>query len=52
MLDEDNQFLESNVKQGTGQEKTAFRLRAALLARPGIVVTDIPQQLSSRSGRK
>ena len=30
----------------------AFRLKAALLARPGIIVTDIPQHLSSRSGRK
>ena len=27
--------------------QTAFRLKAALLARPGIVVTDIPQHLSS-----
>jgi hypothetical protein len=32
--------------------QTAFRLKAALLARPGIVVTDIPQHLSSRPGRK
>ena len=27
--------------------QTAFRLKAALLARPGIVGTDIPQHLSS-----
>jgi hypothetical protein len=27
--------------------QTAFRLKTALLARPGIVVTDIPQHLSS-----
>ncbi len=32
--------------------QTAFRLKTALLARPGIVVTDIPQHLSSRPGRK
>ena len=32
--------------------QTAFRLKAVLLARPGIIVTDIPQHLSSRSGRK
>ena len=32
--------------------QTAFRLKAALLAWPGIVVTDIPQHLSSRSRRK
>ena len=28
--------------------QTAFRLKAALLTRPGIIVTDIPQHLSSR----
>jgi amino acid transporter len=32
--------------------QTAFRLKAALFTRPGIVVTDIPQHLSSRQGRK
>ena len=32
--------------------QTAFRLKAALLTRPGIIVTDIPQHLSSRQGRK
>jgi len=32
--------------------QTAFRLKTALLARPGIVVTDIPQHLTSRPGRK
>jgi len=32
--------------------QTALRLKAALLTRPGIVVTDIPQHLSSRPGKK
>jgi hypothetical protein len=32
--------------------QTAFRLKTALFARPGIVVTDIPQHLSSRPARK
>ncbi len=32
--------------------QTAFRLKTALLARSGIVVTDIPQHLSGRPGRK
>jgi hypothetical protein len=32
--------------------QTAFRLKAAMLALPGIVVTDIPQHLSNRPGRK
>ena len=32
--------------------QTALRLKAALLTRPGIVVTDIPQHLSSRLGKK
>jgi hypothetical protein len=31
--------------------QTAFRLKAALLFRPGIVVTDIPQHLRDRPGR-
>jgi len=45
------------VIQRTGWGKslhnqTALRLKAALLTRPGIVVTDIPQHLSSRPGKK
>jgi amino acid transporter len=31
--------------------QTAFRLKAALLFRPGIVVTSVPQHLSSRRGK-
>ena len=32
--------------------QTAFRLKTALLARPGIVVTDIPQHLRPESRKK
>ncbi len=44
------EFLVAHWWEYLLHNQTAFRLKAALLFRPGIVVTDVPQHLRDRPG--
>jgi len=47
-----SEFVVAHWWENLLHNQTAFRLKAALLFRPGIVVTDVPQHLRDRPGQQ